>query len=217
MFTDVDPTNMVPDDVNINYINVKHDNWQDATNDKFRCILDIINNRDTDIDNIYYFDADTNITSEFDDWFHVTGKYAIVAGEHFNNLINLTTYDTNEQSAAYISPDTSLAKSYYYGAFFGGSTAKLKEMCNVLMQWQADDNKINYEPAWNDESYINKYFHFIPHSTIMCGDFKFVVSDKGNIQDIRTSISIDDDNIELLKNNKCRIFEIIDGNIHFNN
>ena len=36
------------------------------------------------------------------------------------------------------------------------------KIAEILLQWQLEDKKINYEPGVNDESYINAYFHYNP-------------------------------------------------------
>ena len=53
------------------------------------------------------------------------------------------------------------------------------------------DKKINYEPIWNDESYINNYFHYNKPSTVLNKDFEkyLTISDKngfeGHYKDIK--------------------------------
>jgi hypothetical protein len=60
------------------------------------------------------------------------------------------------------------------------------DFCNTLISYQIEDKKIGYEPGVNDESYINKYFHFNPPTyTVLCDKFAFAISDKGGIGETR--------------------------------
>jgi hypothetical protein len=75
---------------------------------------------------------------------------------------------------------------YFYGAFFGGTREKMVNLCKTLKAYQEEDKKIPYEPVVNDESYINKEFHFNPPSKIVyTQNFKFGISDKGGMIDTR--------------------------------
>ena len=67
----------------------------------------------------------------------------------------------------------------------GGEKDKVLDLCSVLQEWQQEDKKIPYEPCWNDESYLNKYFHYHPPKAILGQDFPFYVSDKSGIQGTR--------------------------------
>ena len=107
---------------------------------------------------MYYFDADTNVDKYFSvEWFLGDS----VGGEHFGNkgfLSGNTGYDRNENSKAYVPEDSELNPVYYFGAFFGGRADFVKHFCEILIDWQKKDKLISYEPAVNDESYINKFF-----------------------------------------------------------
>jgi hypothetical protein len=179
VFTDTDPRPYAPNIKNITYMNLSHKNWADATNSKFNMALTLA---DKDCDYLFYFDADTAIDKPFDDWFMVGD---LVGGEHFNNVDAVKPYDRNPQSKSYVPLDTPLPQMYYYGAFFGGRKDKVMEFCRILSENQLKDKKINYEPAVNDESYINQYFHYFPPSTVPSSNFKFLISDKGGIQNTR--------------------------------
>lgn len=185
-YSDTDPHDYLSDDCDVKYIPTYHNEWVKATNDKFNSIIGI----DSECDYIYYFDADTNINTDFkEDWF--IGD--LVGGEHFGNrtwLANGNGYDKNPDSSAYVDVNSQLSKIYYYGAFFGGKRESVIDFCKTLIEWQTEDKKINYEPPMNDESYINKYFHYNPPLIIKCEDFKFIVSDKGGIGSTR-DVSLD--------------------------
>jgi hypothetical protein len=209
-FSDVDPGPYLPEEIDVEYHQTHHTNWLDATNSKF---LNIISLDPTDCDYLYYFDADTNIYNYFDEnWF--IGD--MVGGEHFGNrdwLKNGAGFDKNPNSKAYVPPDTTLTKIYYYGAFFGGKSHNIFNFCRLLREWQLEDKKIPYEPGVNDESYINAYFHYNPPKTVSCEDFSFAISDKGGIGGTRNpNLDVDEIKNQLLKEPN-KLHEISTGKI----
>lgn len=203
LFTDTDPRPYAPNLTNIYYFHTTHENWQDGTNSKFSNILQLQNE---DCDYIYYFDADTNITRDFtESWF--LGD--LVGGEHYNNSDKnkdgtpaTKPYDRNPKSKAYVPHDTKLPQMYYYGAFFGGKADRVLEFCATNYENQCADKAIHYEPCWNDESYINRYFHFTPPTFVVpAAKFAFVISDKGGLGETRkTSLDIEEYKKQVLQN-----------------
>jgi len=209
-FSDEDPSLYLPNNIDIEYHQVKHDSWVDATNDKFRSIINLAN---CNSDYLYYFDADTNVSRDFtEEWF--LGD--LVGGEHFGNkswLANGAGFDKNPISKAYVPVDTTLPCTYHYGAFFGGKKDKVVDFCKTLREWQLEDKKIPYEPGVNDESYINAYFHYNPPMTVPCEKFVFDISDKGGLGETRnTSLDISDLKKQMLEN-KNNIFNIQNNKI----
>ncbi len=200
-FSDTDPKDYL--DANIKFYKTEHTNWVNGTNSKFSNIL----NLDTEDDYLFYFDADTNIDKSFKDWY--LGD--LVGGEHYGNrsvMKDKKPYDRNPKSKAYIPLDTQFEQIYYYGAFFGGTKDKMLDLCNILLINQLEDKKIDYEPAVNDESYINQYFHYNPPIMIPSNKFEFLISDKGGIGETRnTKLDISKFKQELLKN-KNILFDI---------
>ena len=194
IFTDIDPRPYAPNITNIHYFHTIHTNWVDGTNSKFRNILELEKEQ---CDYLYYFDADTNIVRNFtEDWF--LGD--LVGGEHYNNCykkpdgsIEEKPYDRYPLSRAYIPLNTDLPQLYYYGAFFGGKKERVLEFCKTNYDNQLADKAINHEPVWNDESYINRYFHFNPPTFVVrTNKFEFCISDKGGIGETRrTSLDIE--------------------------
>lgn len=191
LFTDKKPIYKISklyNKINIIYVHTVHKNWREGTNSKFNSIVHVIDKYMYVDKNsyIYYFDADTNIIKDFTaEWF--IGD--IVGGEHFandNRMLDIKDYDRNPLSKAYIPYDTPLPQIYYLGAFFGGKIDNIKIICTKLIENQKyDTDKYNYEPVFNDESYINNYFHYNPPSKIILfKDFEFVTSDKGDIGNV---------------------------------
>jgi hypothetical protein len=45
---------------------------------------------------------------------------------------------------------------------------------------------MGYEPVWNDESFLQRYFHYNPPTKVVkTEDFLFLVSDKGGLENTR--------------------------------
>ena len=208
-FTEESPSPYLPNNIDVEFIPEHHDNWIDGTNSKFKNIVSLQN---SDVDYLYYFDADTNVDRDFtEQWF----LHDLVGGEHYANnqwMVNEKGFDRNPESAAYIPIDTPLPQMYYYGAFFGGSKDKVIAFCNVLINKQLQDKQINYEPAVNDESYINNYFHYHPPSlTVATQDFVFLISDKGGLGETRNSqLDVGELKNQLLSH-KNNLIDIRDG------
>jgi hypothetical protein len=204
LFCDEDPKPYLEDSINVVYHYTSHTTWRDGTNSKFSNILSI----QGDEDYLYYFDADTNVKKDFTEkWF--LGD--IVGGEHFGNRTFLSDgkgFDRNPRSKAYVPEDSKLPYTYHYGAFFGGHTDKVLQMCKTLRDWQLEDKKINYEPGANDESYINCYFHFNPPFTVRGEDFAFVISDKGSMSETRDTRKNITNLKKLMLQSKDKLYEI---------
>lgn len=209
-FSDTDPADFLPQHFPVHYYPTHHDNWVDGTNSKFQNLLSVPDSGGY----LYYFDADTNVTRDFADWF--LGE--LVGGEHYGNrgwMKDRKAYDRNPRSMAYVPEDTPLPQTYYYGAFFGGRTPKVRAFCQTLRAWQELDRAWGYEPAVNDESYINKYFHTYPPLMIPVEDFPFEVSDKGGLGETRdTTLDTTELKLTLLQNRGKR-FDIQNNQIHF--
>ena len=209
-FSDEDPKAFLPNDFDVEYHPASHVSWVDATNDKFRNIIDLA---DSDSDYLYYFDADTSVSRDFtEEWF--LGD--LVGGEHYGNrswLANGAGFDRFEKSKAYVPLDSPLPYTYHYGAFFGGKKDKVVDFCKTLREWQIEDKKIPYEPGVNDESYINTYFHFNPPMTVSCEKFAFEISHKGGIGETRdTKLNVNDLKIKMLFH-KNDVYNINGGEI----
>ena len=182
MFSDIDPKDYLPETIEYEYIHTTNKSWVDGTNLKFNSIL-FLENRE--IDYLYYIDSDSNIDKEFDEeWF--IGD--LVGGQHYGDqtwMKDKKGFDRNPKSKAYIPYNTGLEETYFYGAFLGGKKDKFIEMCKTLKEWQDADHQVGYEAPVNDESYIQRYFHFNRPKVILTKDFKFLVSDKGGIGETR--------------------------------
>lgn len=185
LFTDTNPKNYLPENIDYKFIYVTNKNWVDGTNLKFTSILSLEGNVD-DISHLYFFDGDTNISREFtEDWFLGDS----VSGQHYADqswMKEKKGFERNPRSKAYISHDTKLKQVYMYGAFFGGSAEFMFKFCKIMVEWQKADKSWGYEPSVNDESFLNAYFHYNPPSKLVATqDFAFDISDKGGIGETR--------------------------------
>jgi hypothetical protein len=209
-FSDTNPADYLPDNIDFSYYYETHNDWVDGTNSKFKNIIGLEN---CDSDYLYYFDADTNVSTDFtEEWF--IGD--LVGGEHFGNrtwLANGGGFDRNPISKAYVPFDSPLPYTYHYGAFFGGKRSRVIDFCKTLREWQLEDKKIPYEPGVNDESYINTYFHYNPPHTVLNENFVFIVSDKGGLGETRnTKLDVSNLLIQMLiyKND---IYDVSNNNV----
>jgi len=79
-FSDNNPKNYIPDNIDVEYFHVTNNNWVDGTNLKFTSILSIKDKLKSDY--LFYFDADTNVNKDFiEDWF--IGD--LVGGQHYGD------------------------------------------------------------------------------------------------------------------------------------
>lgn len=211
-FSDKDPKDYLSESEAslVKWIETRHDNWVSGTNSKFDSILRACQNDDRGY--VFYFDADTDINKTFVDWF-VIGD--LVGGEHYGNKTFLTNnkIDTNPGVMSYVPEHSPLQRIYYYGAFFGGRTVVVNQMCKMLQSWQTIDKVIKYEPPVNDETYINKYFHTCPPALVNCEDFQFVISDKGGITDTRNPKASIEKYLIQMKDLRNSLYNVQNGKI----
>jgi len=187
-FSNIDPKDYLPEYYNfVEYIYTTNDNWVEGTNLKFKSIMSLEYSRiASDVDYLFYFDADTNVNKEFtEEWFIGDS----VAGQHFADqdwMKEIKGFERNSRSKAYIPFNTTLTQVYTYGAFWGGSKEWVMNFCRTMIEWQKADKSWGYEPGNNDEAYSNAYFHYNPPSKlVLCKDFSFVISHKGGIENMR--------------------------------
>lgn len=182
-FSDTDPKDYLPEGIDYVYFPTHNSNWTDGTNLKFVSIMNLVN---CDADYLFYFDADTNVDKDFtEEWFLGDS----VGGQHYGDqswMKEKKAFDHNPRSKAYVPEDTTLLQMYFYGAFFGGTKQWMIDFCKLMRSYQLSDKEWGYEPGVNDESYINREFHFNPPSKVVpCTEFKFLISDKGGIGETR--------------------------------
>lgn len=226
-FSDKFPGKYLPAHIEtlVEFHQTHHTRWVDGTNSKF---LNILKLEHCTSDYLFYFDADTNIQKNFNEkwmipkivlefWDNAEATLKLIGGEHYSNRTTLKDgvgFDRNPKGNSYVPMDSPLPYTYHYGAFFGGIKSHIISMMDALRKWQKEDQKINYEPPVNDESYINKYFHYHPPYTVPIEAFSFVVSDKGGLGDTRRMLNTQliEDAIRL---NRDELWDIQNGKIKF--
>ena len=210
VFSDVDVEDFLPESIpeqfTVYTIRTKHKSWVDATNSKFTNI-ELLSRCSSDY--LFYFDADTNIDKPFtEEWF--LGD--MVGGQHFGDTTFMKDKKNFERapfSKAYIPEDTKLPQMYFYDAFFGGRKDNVMAFCDKLIKWQKEDKSIGFEPCVNDESYINKEFHFNPPTKIVPSDkFEFLISDKGGLNNTRDTKLFNASLREEIRRLRDRLFEL---------
>lgn len=211
-FSDRSPKDYVSENTRFEYYHLSNMDWMDATNSKFKSIISA--GEKSTCDYMFYFDADTNITQDFtEEWF--LGD--MVGGQHYGDrswMKEKKGFDRNPISKAYVPEDTKLFQMYFYGAFFGGTRERMLDFCKTLKYYQEEDKKIPYEPGVNDESYINREFHFNPPSKIVYTEnFKFDISDKGGMEDMRNPNKNIQSMLDQMLKLKNDIFEIRGENV----
>lgn len=210
-FSDKNPEDYLPGNIDYRYHYTNNDSWVDGTNLKF---LSIIKLEKSEADYLFYFDADTNIDKDFtEEWF--LGD--MVGGQHYGDqswMKDKKGFDRNPRSKAYVPRNTTLPQMYFYGAFFGGAKDNMVKFSKLMRSYQIADKQWGYEPGVNDESYINREFHFNPPTKIVkTNEFKFLISDKGGIgqtRDMKLNVSRLLDKAKELKND---VFDIQHGQI----
>jgi hypothetical protein len=226
-FSDKFPDKYLPVHIEtlVEFHQTQHSRWVDGTNSKF---LNILKLEHCTSDYLFYFDADTNIQKDFSEewmmpdaakehWEKTEIELELVGGEHYSNRTTLKDgigFDRNPIGNSYVPMDSPLPYTYHYGAFFGGSKLDVIAMMSLLRSCQEVDQRINYEPPVNDESYINKYFHYNQPYTVPIEAFSFVVSDKGGLGDTRKMLNTQliEDAIRL---NRDELWDIQNGKIKF--
>lgn len=210
-FSDKSPIEYLPK-CNIKWFETIHKNWRDGTNSKFSNIIKLNIEKS---DYLFYFDADTNIQKPFnEEWF----LSDLVGGEHYSartTLKNGVGFDRTKGYNSYVPLDSTFPYVYHYGAFFGGEKEKVIDMMTILAEWQREDQIRNYEPPVNDESYINKYFHYKPHKIVPIEEFSFVVSDKGGLGNTRNINLKVDEHIQHIKQNPDILWDFQNGTLKF--
>lgn len=212
LFSDTDPKEYI-DTSDIVYHYSTNKDWVEGANSKFKNILRL---EEVKEDYLYFFDADTSINRYFtEDWF--LGD--LVGGQHFGDqdwMKEKKSYDRNPKSSCYIPEDTKRPEMYYYGAFFGGLRDEMIKLCREIYKRQKENKKIGYEPAVNDESYLNREYHYNPPTkVVMCPDFAFVISDKGSIENIRDTKQDFSRQLDMIKSKYNVPFDIINGELRY--
>jgi histo-blood group ABO system transferase len=79
-----------------------------------------------------------------------------VATQHPGFVGRLGTYETNQNSTAYV--DITKAKYYFAGGFNGGSKNEFFRLAETITKNIYVDLSKNLIAVWHDESHLNKYY-----------------------------------------------------------
>lgn len=204
-FGDKPPYEHTPVGANIKYYHIENPDWVQAVNTKYPNILKI----DDDLDYLYFFDADTNISRQFDENWFLGDLVGGIHWFHVNTAKESLPFDRYENSSCYIPIHTPLKQTYYYGAFWGGKTQRVKEYCKAMVEAQAKNKQIGHEPPVNDDSYTNHYFHYNePTRKIPPQEFMFDISCKGGLHIERNPNAQFPEHEEIFKQNREMLLNI---------
>jgi hypothetical protein len=169
--SDQNPFEYLPNDINnVTYENVE--SVEDWTYNSMLRLYKTLELKDKDYDQIYWFDADTNIDYVFEDnW--VGDLVSYIHG--YKMMVWMTT---NARSSSFIPFEKNL--DYYQACFWGGNKDIVIDACEKSLLLYEYDKAIDYVPSWADEKYLNKYFYFKrPSKSFKQGQLPFRVADKG--------------------------------------
>lgn len=230
VFTDVDMEQYLPTSTKNVTVHYRiHNSWLNGTNSKFTNIVSLEKimvrkfKPQSDNDYCYYIDADTIVVNDINETFFTLNRsHKFASLTHFIcGSIPPENYpfERNSVSQAFVSK-TDKDQLYRHATYLGGRTQDFVEMCKKLIVMQDIDQKINFEPGCNDESYVNRYLHDIRYTNQCkvwkCEDFSkyLLVSEKGgleNFRDVKNKPTEED--LNLLKENREKQINIVNGKI----
>lgn len=220
-FSNHDPAAYLPSGIDMHYRPVAHKNWTEGVNSKPHLMLSLLqeNEQSGRFDYLYYVDADTDIIEPFDEsWFHSD----LLGLEHYMNKEFIKPedfpFDRFTGSASYIPLETKLRNRYYHACFYGGHILNMQKLCEVMVELNTLNAQIGHEPIWNDESLLNYCFHFSPpFRTLHAEDSRFVISDKGGMQETRNpDLDIEAQKV-LIREYRDQLFKIENGVVRLEN
>ena len=195
-----------------NNISIKHVTiidypWPINTLFKMKYIADNI----IDADYSFYFNANSEILPiKSYEWFDNDNLILAYHKDWFNNDCHTykfcEPYMDNPNSTSYIGTTN---YTYVQGAFFGGPTKKVLEMCKCINDMITIDLQNNIIPRSHDETYLNKYNYLYDNAYITNVLISEIWNDKNNLFNIDdTQFILLHENIYNLKvNNKASKFE----------
>lgn len=80
----------------------------------------------------------------------------LVATQHPGYVGRRGTYETRQQSTAYIPPHE--GSCYFAGGFYGGTSTEFLRMAQTMQENIYTDLKNGIVAIWHDESHLNRYF-----------------------------------------------------------
>ena len=195
-----------------NNISIKHVTiidypWPINTLFKMKYIADNI----IDADYSFYFNANADILPiKTYEWFDKDNLILAYHKDWFNNDCHTykfcEPYMDNPNSVSYIGTTD---YTYVQGAFFGGPTKKVLEMCKSVNDMITIDLQNNIIPRFHDETYLNKYNYLYDNAYIVNVLISEIWNDKNNLVNIEsTQFILLHENIYNLKvNNKTNKYE----------
>lgn len=129
----------------------KHIKWPTPTLFRYHYIYEFCKKNDVRHDYYYYLDADMKIVDYVGK--EILGDFVVTQHPGFYDKSKTDLYyEKKFLSQAYISPNK--INGYYAGGFNGGK--KYLEISKQIIKWIDIDQKYNFTPLHNDETYLQK-------------------------------------------------------------
>ncbi len=152
VFTDGD----IPQKDDIQKIEHEHYPWPIPTLKRYH-VFDKHKSILSEMDFLYYLDADMRVVGEVGDEILPKNESGLVGTEHpgfFGGRRG--TYETNKISKACILDNE--GSCYFAGGFNGGTSESFLKMSEIIKKNIDEDLEKNFIAIWHDESHLNRYF-----------------------------------------------------------
>lgn len=163
-----------------------HQPWPIITLFKMTTILE----NQGDYDYVFYFNCNSIILKNNDySWFDSNKLILAYHKDWFGNECKtfkfLEPFNDNPNSLSYMG---TLDYTYVQGAFFGGKSELVYNMCKEVTEMLNVDLINNIIPRWHDESYLNKYCYLykdtdiITIENVLISEIFYDINDLSNIE-----------------------------------
>jgi histo-blood group ABO system transferase len=152
-FLFTDSTTYVPEE-NETIVPQQHIGWPGSTLFRYNFFEGVLDQLEA-FDYIFYCDADMRFVDTVGEEI-LSDLVATLHPGYYNKPVGTYPYETNPLSKAFVKPEN--RKTYFYGAFNGGSGAGFCKLIRELAAFTAEDYKKGLIAVWHDESHINRYF-----------------------------------------------------------
>ncbi|ORY21241.1 nucleotide-diphospho-sugar transferase [Neocallimastix californiae] len=161
---------------------------------------------------IFFFNANVICKQEVGEEFLPKNERLLFVqhGNFYNESNLIFTYERNVNSTAYI--PFGKGKHYVQGSINGGKANDFLQMCEVLKNRIAEDDKNNIVAIWHDESHLNRYFLDLDPSQYRLLNISYNYPCWKNIPEFEPKIFLRDKNkyfdVSKIKNNLININKI---------
>lgn len=147
----------------------QHIAWPGSTLFRYNFFHGIIDQLET-FDYIFYCDADMRFVASVGDEI-LSDRVATLHPGYYDKPVSVYPYETNPASKAFVKPEN--RKTYFYGAFNGGSGKEFGKLIRELASFTTEDYKKGIIAVWHDESQINRYFSENPPTLVLDPSYSY--------------------------------------------